>query len=232
MAQQGQRKALVARTLCGLICSSIMLAVSPLPSQAEELEIREFKVKIDGKAAGDYKMTISRHADGTEVMAGKADVSVRFWGILYTYKYEGTETWKDGRLWQLKSASNDDGKKFAVDAAAEGDKLGVTANGQGFRLRWDVWTTTYWHAPVPRFEGQVMPLIDADTGKDIQSTLQKAAGLEAVNVAGQLQNCKHYTLRGGGLEVDLWYDAQDRLVREEATESGHKTRLELARIRR
>ena len=54
--------------------------------------------------------------------------------------------------------------------------------------------------------------------------------MQQLNVAGKAQNCSLYTVQGGGLDVKLWYDAQDRLVREESVEDGHTLVLELRDI--
>src|SRR5262249_26152493 len=148
----------------------------------------------------------------------------------YQYTYRGTENWKDGRLLKLESTCNDDGKQFAVSAWADGSVLRVRSTGQERQTRWDVWTTTYWHTPDVRFHNQAVPLLDADTGKDIGAPCQYV-GTQQLSVAGEVQNCKHFRLTGG-VQVDVWYDAQDRLVREESLEDGHRTLLELVRIRR
>ena len=56
-------------------------------------------------------------------------------------------------------------------------------------------------------------------------------GQEQLNIAGRAQNVMHYKLVGKA-NVDLWYDGSDRLVRQEWTEDGHKTLLELGRLRK
>jgi hypothetical protein len=45
-----------------------------------------------------------------------------------------------------------------------------------------------------------------------------------------MNQMNHYKLTGK-VNVDLWYDGSDRLVRQEWVESGHKTVLELVRVR-
>jgi hypothetical protein len=41
----------------------------------------------------------------------------------------------------------------------------------------------------------------------------------------------HYRLTGK-MNIDLWYDGSERLVRQEWLEQGHKTVVELIRVRR
>jgi hypothetical protein len=230
MAQHGQYTARSATTFCRWWACILLLAAGSAATAAEEQEVREFKIRIDNKPAGTYHMAITKHADGTEILKASAHVKVSYLVISYRYTLEETEVWKGGRLWKLDSSANDNGKKLTANAVAKDNELEVTANGETHRTRWDVWPTTYWHSPDKRFLDQVVPLLDADTGKDLQSTL-KFAGTEQLTVAGQVQNCSHYTLRGDQ-EADLWYDAQGRLVREEAIEDGHKTLIELVGVQR
>jgi hypothetical protein len=198
---------------------------------AADSERRDFNILVDGKRAGAYHLTITRADDGTYTATAQANVRVSYLVYTYTYSYQGTEVWKAGRLVSLSSSTNDDGKRFQVSAATDGTNLRVTVNGQEHATRPDVWTTTYWRLPDPKFRNQAVPLLDADTGRDINATLQ-CVGAEAIQVGGQAQNCVHYHVTGGGLEVDAWYDGQERLVHQESMEDGHRTVLDLAGIRR
>jgi hypothetical protein len=210
---------------------ALALALGGQAARAADVETRAFSLTIDQKAAGSYSMTITRQDDGSVTMTGQANVSVRYYRVYkYTYTYQGTETWKDGRLLKLESTANDNGKAFAVSAWAEGDGLKVRSNGREHLTRAEVWTTTYWHPPDSRFQNQAVPLLDADTGKDINAHCQ-FIGSQRLSVAGQEQDCKHFRLTGG-VTVDVWYDAQDHLVREEMVEDGHRTVFQLTRVQR
>jgi hypothetical protein len=207
---------------------AVLVALAPQAPTAER-EIRNFNVKIDGRPAGYYRMTIDQRDDGTVVMEGHADVRVKALLARYTYTYHGTEVWKDGRLQQLKSTTNDDGKAFTVTARAEGNGIRVQTNGREQTTGADVWLTTYWRLPDAKYRNQTVPLIDADNGRYLTATLQ-SVNVESVTIAGQPHKCAHYRLTGGGLQVNLWYDSQERLVREESIEDGHRTLLELTRM--
>jgi hypothetical protein len=214
-----------------LICIGLCTLGADLSmAGAAEKETRLFTVKIDGRPAGDYQMTISRPDDHTFVIDARANVFISYFLIKYRYSYQGTEVWKDGRLVFLNSKTNDDGKQFEVLAQADGETLRVRMNGKEHAIRPDVWTTTYWSLPAPEFRTQVLALLDCDTGKDLRSTMQYV-GTQQLTLAGEVQNCPHYRVTGG-VEVDVWYDRQQRLVREVALEDGHRVVLELARIDR
>jgi len=212
----------------------LIVAQAP-PAIAADTEVREFNITIDGSESGRYRMTIERKDDGTVSMAGQAAVVVKKLGItVYRYTYSGTELWKDGkegRLLGLNSTSEDNGTKFEVNVTTDSDGLRVRVNGRTRVLRADVWTTTYWRMAHARFHNQNAPLLDADTGRDFSGRLDYLGTAQLV-VAGQNLHCHRFRITGGPNPVDLWYDTQHRLVRQEFTENGHRTILQLVSIRR
>jgi hypothetical protein len=179
-------------------------------------------------------MTITSDVQGQITMKGEALISLSaLRGLIKTFKYtyDGIEIWKDGRLLSFRSETDDNGTKYKVSANPEGDRLRVTVNGrERVTTGIVVWVTTYWQLPDPKFRGQPMALLDADTGNDVNGTLQYI-GLAPVTIAGQPVNCNHYQLTGN-VTVDFWYDGSDRLVRQEWVESGHRIVLHLASVKR
>jgi hypothetical protein len=216
--------------------TALVLALFPMSrAVAAETEVREFAISVDNNPSGRYRMTIERRDDGTISMAGQAAVVVKKLGItVYRYSYSGTEVWqdrKDGRLLGLNSTSNDDGKKYEVYVSTEGENLRVRVNGQSRQVRGDVWTMTCWRMPDTRFHNQPVPLLDADTGKDFAGRVDHL-GMAQIAISGQNQNCYHFRVTGGPNPLELWYDAQQRLVRQEFAEDGHRTVLQLIEVRR
>jgi len=195
-------------------------------------EGRDFAVNVDGKRAGDYGVTIQGRDDGILTITCQATVKVTVLGITaYKYSYSGMEVWKGHRLQRLETTCDDDGKQYAVAARAEGNGLVVRVNGEEHKTRGDVWLTSYLRLPEAPRRNQTLPLLDADSGRDLNGTL-KGMGTEAISVAGASQSCSHYRMSvAGGNEVDLWYDAQERLVREEYVEDGHRVVYELVGLR-
>jgi hypothetical protein len=202
---------------------------------AADTEVRDFSIQVDGKECGKYQMTIKRRDDGTVSMSGEAKVRITRFGItVYRYTYIGTEVWKDskdGRLLALTSTSDDNGKKFDVNVTPDPSGLRVLVNGQPQMVRSDVWTMTYWKLPDDRFHNQGVPLLDADTGRYFNGRLDYL-GPEKLTAAGQAQECYHFRVRDVPIPIDLWYDGQRRLVRQEFTEDGHRTIIQLSRVSR
>src|SRR5207245_8632937 len=126
---------------------------------------------------------------------------------------------------------NDDGKQYQVLAQADGDKLRVRVNGREHTTLQDVRTTTYWQSPDPQSPNSPLAILDCDTGKNFRGSL-RFVGMEQLIVGGQTQNCAHYQIRGEDVHVDVWYDSQQRLVRQDSLDDGHRVLFELARIAR
>jgi hypothetical protein len=188
-------------------------------------------VRVEDKPAGEYHMSITRQDDGSVAMTGQADIHFTAYLIKkYTYAYRGTEVWKGGRLLRLDSTCNDDGKKYSVNAVSDGAALRIRVNGQERVTRGEVWVTSYWSLPAADQRNRAVPLLDADTGRDINATLNYVDGVK-VNVEGKPVDVSHWRLTGG-VQVELFYDNQERLVREEFVEDGYRTVLELVRVRK
>jgi hypothetical protein len=175
-------------------------------------------------------MAITEKDEHTQTVEVHARVDVRIYFVRYTYSYDGTEEWKQGRLMELRSSANDNGKTMSVSAEASGNKLAVRLADGITDYRWDVWTTTYWRLAAQRFRNQGVPLIDADTGKYLEGSLI-FVGNESLGIAGRTINCAHYRLTAPNINVNLWYDDRERLVRQTSKEQGQSTVLTLTSIR-
>jgi hypothetical protein len=201
-------------------------------AQASETEVREFTIEIEGKASGQYVMTVTKQDDSILSMQGVASLSFKHALGTYRYSYDGTEHWKDGRLLQLTVKCNDDGKETKLSAMVEQQNLRLRVNGQERNCRWDVWTTSYWQLADKRFHNQQVPLVDNDTGKEYLAKLSFVAA-EQLNIGNQAQNCLHFRVTSGPISpVELWYDGQNRLVRQEFTDQGKRVVFVLRAVRR
>jgi hypothetical protein len=197
-------------------------------SEEVESQTRDFVVQVDGKQTGQCSVRISRLDDDSEVLYGKSSVTMSY--VVYTYRYasKGKETWKDGRLQALQNESDFNGTKYRVLAERKGEDMRLKLNGQERKVSPEICPTSYWKQPDPKWHDKKLPLFDPDKGEDRRGTL-KFVGKEQVPIAGKPQKCAHFQIRGD-IEVDLWYDAQERLVRQESKEMGHRVVMELKQI--
>jgi hypothetical protein len=215
-----------------------------------ERETREFKVSVDGKGRGKCTIEISRREDGSDRM--QIDAALSFNYVVYEYRYlsVGTEVWKDGRLVRLENMADYNGTKYVVAAKADQKGLRVTVNDKSSQVEPDVWTTSYWRLPnrlaqlnaagasaiVPtggrrparKGSAVTIALLDSDKGVRLKGLVQRV-GDETITVAGEKVACTHFKI-GGDVKVEVWYDADQRLVRQETVDSGHKTVMELTRL--
>jgi YD repeat-containing protein len=211
----------------------VTLTAASRPAAAVETEAREFAIEVDGKVAGQYLMTITRQDDGVLSMHSQANLRVKInWFYTYEYTLQGTEHWKNSRLLQLSAKCNDDGTRYDVFAQADARALRVRVNGMERSANPEAWTTSYWMLADKRFHNQKVPLLDADSGKEFTGQLQ-FIGLQEMNIAGQMHMCQHFRVTGGPTTpVELYYDQQSRLVRQEFTEQGKRVVFILRAIKR
>jgi len=221
-----------------IFCIVFMSSAWPACGADPSHEVRSFNVTIDGKDAGSYTMSIDARADGTQIIEGHADIKLTKYLVYnYTYKYDGTEIWKNDRLQTLDSSCNDDGKKYTVKLFPEGDALRVKTHesDSGRQIGADVWTTTYWRLVSPKFRnGGGVYLLDADTGRYMAGTMMYV-GQDFIDILGKKQKYNHYHMTGGDngeLDVHLWYDGFERLVKQVAKEDGHVYVLTLGKYNR
>ena len=214
-----------------VLVAAALLAPAWSASRAADTETREFHVYVDGKRAGGASMTIARADDGTTTVAADTEVRVTVLGLnAYKYSYRGKETWKGGKLQKFESTCNDDGKRYVINAAAGTDGVRLRVNNQERIVSADVWISSYWSRPDKQVLDRTIPIIDADTGRDLDAKVTYV-GEEQLNIGGQAVNALHYKLSGKA-NADLWYDGADRLVRQEWVEDGHKTVVELNKLRK
>jgi hypothetical protein len=199
--------------------------------RAGEIETRDFAVIVGGKPSGEVHMTIHKQDSGTISVRTDTDIKVSFGLITYKYSFRGLEEWKGRRLKRLDSSTDDNGKRFSVSAAPGDGGLKVKVNSTERTVRAEAWTSTYWSLPDPKLRDAELAIIDSDSGRDLSGKLAYVA-TEKMRVAGQEVALNHYKLTGKELSVDLWYDGNDRLVRQEWVEQRQKTVLVLVRVRR
>ena len=206
--------------------SMVALICLTCPVWAAHTETRHFSILVDGKEAGQSQMTIIEQDDGSVYLAASAKVQLKGLVVNYDFTIEGQEWWKDGKLIGMKVLCNDNGKKCDLLVSQRAGQLMARVNGTDRVLRTDVWTTSYWKLADARFHNKQVPLLAADTGQERAGQLQYVGGKQ-LPVGNQLVACYHFRITGAGHPVDLWFDQHHRLVRQEFTESGHKTIIQL-----
>jgi hypothetical protein len=213
-----------------LVCFALFAGSSR--SWADDTETREFSIFVDGKEAGISRMTLVQKDDGSTYMNATLDVKFRHLLVMdYAIKIEAQEWWKDGKLIGMKSSSVENGKKTEVLVALDKKQLRMRVNGKESALNADVWTNSFWKLADARFHNKQVPVVEVDTGKEFLTDL-KYAGAEKIAVGGKMTECYRFLVTAAPGPIDLWFDKYHRLVRQEFTESGHKTIVQLVSIKR
>jgi hypothetical protein len=220
-------------TICFCLSIATIVGSSPIRGQSKDIdtEQREFSIFVDGREAGQSNMTITVKEDGTTVMTATARVNIRKLIFNYSFSIDSMEVWKNGKLIGMQNRAVEDGKKTDVDAIFEGNQLKLKINGKEKVINPEVWISSYWKLADKKFHNQKVPIIDSDTGKEMTGDLAYVA-TEQIIIKSQPQNCYHFRVTGIEVPIDLWFDRYHRLVRQEFTESGHKTIVQLNNIKR
>jgi hypothetical protein len=213
------------------LLSALVLFAQPASALANTSEQRDFSILLDGKEAGQWRVIITVQDDGTTVVAASAQLKVNQLIFKYSFSMDATEWWKDGKLTGLQASTVENGKRTEVIASSDGSRLKMRVNGQDRTGSGEAWVSTFWKLADPRFHNKSIPVLDADSGKEYTAQL-RYIGTEQLTLLNQPQDCYHFRVLGGTSPVDVWFDRYHRLVRQEFTESGHRTIVQLIGLKR
>jgi hypothetical protein len=196
-----------------------------MPAAAAHTEQRYYSILVDGKEAGQAKLTITEQEDGVCYVAASA--SVKLGGLFsYSFQIDAQEWWKNGKLVGMKSLCNDNGRKCDLLASHDGAALRLRVNGMDRAVNAEPWTSSFWKLADAKYHNKQVPILAADTGEERLAQLQYV-GSERLTVANVPTACYRFRVTGTANPIDLWFDQHHRLVRQEFTESGHKTIIQL-----
>jgi Family of unknown function (DUF6134) len=216
--------------------------------QTVESQRREFAILIDGIKRGTCTMQIRRLSDGTVWMRSESQIRINYLVYRYNYTSSGTEVWKKGRLLAMKNSADFNGTKYDLMARSNNKSIQLSVNGTLAELAPDVWLSSYWQAPDQLAIGglpdrstadpnslsaqdqgnRFVSILDTDKGEKLRCNLTRV-GREAVAIGGEQKSCTHFRI-SGDKSIELWYDGQGRLVRQDSTEQRHKVQFELSEI--
>ena len=118
-------------------------AAAPATSPGPALS---FRVERGSDPIGTHTVSFTRKGDDLHV-AIDIELAVSFGPItLFRYEHRNRETWRDGRLVALETATNDDGTEYQVSAKATEKGLEVTSSANGtFIAPAEIIPTSYWN---------------------------------------------------------------------------------------
>ncbi len=210
-----------------VLMSTAVAAVAQEP-QILRQEQREFQILVKEKPSGKSLVTIADRVDGSTAVTTDADVSVSWLFYTYHYSFHGVEVWNGTSLQQLVSSANDNGKKLSVRVKTDRDVAAIETGDQTAKTSTHITTSTgYWRLPPGEKLPREIDIVDADRGNLSHAKLE-LVGDEMLVIQQEKIPARHFRLRGG-IEADIWFDQQDRLVRQTSVEEGEATELRLVR---
>jgi len=160
-----------------------------------------FSVWRSGSEIGQHRVTFARE-DGALTVRSLFDVAVKLLGItVYRFKYEAQEIWRDGRLLELESKIDDNGKPSSVQAKEEDGKLAVVGPEAHETVARPILPSSHWNAQVI----DASRVLNTLNGK-IDEIKLVPLGVEAVPVGAASREAMHYRYTGA-LNPESWYDA-------------------------
>lgn len=174
-----------------------LMAVLALAAPAHALSLPSggklsFDVVRKGKDIGDHVYQFQGSETDFTVKV-VTDIAVKVPLIrttVYSFNHDSTEVWKGGKLQHLTSKTNDDGTPHQLDTGPKGVLPASLWNEDTVRSK----------KLLNTIDGNIMPIRVADLGN------------EQVKTGSGTVSGHHYKI-SGGLERDLWYDAQGDLAR-------------------
>jgi hypothetical protein len=161
----------VRRTVVGGLLASAAGAAAGWPARADRLppgNRLEFEVLRDDSPIGSHLLAFQRQGDQTRVeVTIQLAVKVAFI-TAYRYLHQSQELWIGDRLVGLATRTDDDGKKFEVNARLEGGDLKVTGSGGSFALPAGTYPTSYWNRNLVR----ATTVLDTQDGTKTEVTVQ------------------------------------------------------------
>ncbi|MDQ8020811.1 MAG: DUF6134 family protein [Moraxellaceae bacterium] len=211
------------RPLCG------MLAVATLacaPAGHAELALQasqwDFAVTLDGKPIGRHRFVLSASDEqsGDWQLDSRAEYDVRILGIVvYRYRHEARERWREGCLAALSSRTDDDGDLSVVESRRDGSTLRVSTTRDKARQDAVVpgcaFSYAYWN---PGLRSQSR-LLNPQTGK-LDAVSIAPARSTTLLVAGQQVVATGWQLQGPEGPLEVWYDSRGRWIGLDALVSG------------
>ncbi len=190
--------------------------LAALPPQSQASEVIDFDVLMDGRKIGRHAVTLWQK-NGKTYVDIDIDLKVGLGPIVfYRYEQQNRALWENGALSSFLSKTDDDGDVFTVAANRRDGGLAVAVNGADEAVVSDWFPTTYWDKRTV-YQQRLLATRDGE----VLHVETKSVGYEAVDVRGASIRAEKFEMRGD-LDIDLWYDADDRWVKLAFTYRGNR----------
>jgi len=194
----------------------IIFTVSPLKASShvehyDSLKLIEFDIYRNSKNIGKHIFSLKK-VDDILVVDSQINFEIKKFGIvLYLYKVNGTEKYKDGKLIEFTSKTNANGKNKYADIKIDNDNYVI--NGSSFKgtAPFDYLIGTWWNHSLIKAPAQ----ISAVSGRIIKQNVT-FLGKETININGKDYKSMHFNFSSNDkslskdkkLNTDVWYEEE------------------------
>jgi hypothetical protein len=168
-----------------------------------------------------------RRDGGDTVVDVRIDLDVRLAFMrLYRFVSTGHEVWRDGRLIELETVTNDDGRPITVSARAAGGKLVIDGPAGRSVADADLNTTHLWNST----RLMVSQLVEPTSG-NVYSVDIVDRGEERIVALDHWVTSRKFTI-SGEVTGDLWYGEDGTWLQFDFIKNGSTLRLALVSVQR
>ena len=169
---------------------------------------------------GEQRMSFRRDGDRLLVTA-HFHLAVKVLFIeAYSFDYEASEIWRDGKLIGLSATVDDDGKGANTTARVDGDLFRIEGpSGAILTSSW-VFPSNHWH----RGQVSAKTIINTLTGKLAQINVL-SRGIDRIDTGGGPVDAEHFEYTGDLHDTEVWYDREGRWVKM-TFKAGDGSRIE------
>ncbi|MBM3599715.1 MAG: hypothetical protein FJX35_16005 [Alphaproteobacteria bacterium] len=200
--------------------AALAFAFVAIPAQAVGPEgaipasgVIEFDILRNGSPFGAERIDFRRDGDRL-IVDIKIDMEYRLLIPLFRYSHRSREVWKDGRLIQIDTTTDDDGEKFFVTGRATPRGFAVKSTSGEFTMPADVVPGSYWNEDM--LSGRA--ILNTQAGKLVDSQVRKLPP-EPVVARGQQVTGRVYDVTGD-FNLRLWYGDRGDWVKLRFTTRG------------
>ncbi len=200
---------------CGAwLCAAVLL----LPATASAMTEKEwrFRVYLDDREIGHHHFHLTRNGTHTELLA-RAQFEVTFLKIpFFRYRHENTEVWRSQCLQRIASTTDENGKQYRVEGAADGGLFQLTTQAGKQSLPPCISTFAYWDKSFLEQER----LLNSQTGEYLDVEV-RYLGEQSIRVRDESTPAHHYRLIADKASIELWYSQDDQwLALQSNTRNG------------
>ena len=193
----------------------LIVFTSPSNSHVQHYENTnriEFDIYRNNKQIGKHIFSFEKSDDE---MLVKSDIKfeIRKFGIvLYKYRAQGTELFKDGKLVKFNSKTNQNGKDKYVNLHLEGEEFVIDGSSFKGKVPADYLLGTWWNHSIIKSKAQ----ISAVSGRIIEQNVE-FIGKEKIKINNKYYNTLHFQFtstdtklsKNKRLNTHVWYDEKN-----------------------